>query len=130
MVAVIVAPLLVLMIIPLLRLSVNTVAPEVSKTVTVPLLNMHVPDPLVLQPGVKCILEIFIVPKVPVTDTMKLDTAKLPDGSLVTVPISNLPVVKSTVWFVEKSMLFANAAVGKATAKSVNSITRLILALL
>jgi len=88
-----------------MRPSVNTITPALLTTVTVPLLKEQS-----VAEQVKFGMLRVMVSVLPTTWTRK----SFP--KLVIVPCSKVPVSNST--------LFANAAVGKAKAKSVNSITR------
>jgi hypothetical protein len=63
-----------------------------------------------------------ILSKLPTRLMLKSGSVRPPDVVLVTVPLTKVPVLKLT--------LLANAAVGKARTRSVNSILRLVLTLI
>lgn len=122
-VALMTAPVGNLVIVPLIRLSVNRIPPPGAVTVNVPLAKAQTPVPATLQPISKTEVVIDILSKLPTTLTVKLGRVRPPDEwFLVAVPLMNVPVSKLT--------LLANAAVGKARARSVNSIPRLVLTLM
>jgi len=101
---------------PSSRLDVNTTLPP-SLTVKVPLLKVHVmPEGLQLVGDITRFVSAMVIP-FPLTDRL-IGLCRLD----VIVPVAELPVLNS--------ILFAKAAVGKATAKSVKSITCFILVLL
>ena len=120
--AVMTAPVANLVIVPSIRLSINRTPPPGLVTVNVPLANAQTPLPATLQPGPKSEVVIAILAKLPTTLTLKLGRVRPPDVVLVAVPLMNVPVSKLT--------LLANAAVGKAKARSVSSIPRLVLTLI
>jgi hypothetical protein len=103
-----------LVIDPWTRLSVNKTPPPGLVTVRVPLLKVQLPL-VAVQPGFKTEVVTAKVSKLPTTVTLKLGRVKPPDGVLVAVPLINDPVVKS--------ILVANAALGKAKAMSVKTIS-------
>jgi len=120
--------------VPLVRLAaviplLNTTVPLVFVNVTVPV-KVHIGPLQVLGESVPP--EMANVPPAPVTVSENGDD-RLPQPPILTheiVPVLKVPVVNGfviePVSALVKLMLFANAAVGKATAKSVKSITRLI----
>jgi len=113
--------------------SLNSNVPLVSVNVTVAPLKVHTPELQVLGESVPP--EMVSVPLFPVTVSVnpgpkvaQPPPMHVPIEPELKVPVTNVSVLASLSALV-KLMLFANAAVVKATAKSVNSMTRLILLL-